>query len=637
MISIFFGNLYIELNIFNPQIGTLMAIRKSEIVKNRLWEYCDQEKELPFDRLKTEIERSRVLAEFFVSQILPLKQFIDLMDDFEGGYVDGAGDGGSDVIIKKGDQVHIIQSKYTGSGKILAPEDFDKWSNVFLRLADPEEFKLKPKLKEIIKEINWSKDKFYMWFVSNSKVDNNARAIHERGFNIPEKLKEKGFNSEDQIFFELMDEPAIREQIENEADALLQDNIEFKFHPAKSESGETSIFVIENSSLRSAVLAVTANDLIDIFNRTTTNLFNYNIRNPLGDVGKNKKIRATAKEEPENFFFYNNGISAICNSLHIKDNYVSGEGLSIVNGAQTVRSLAYAGHDSSRELKVLMRITEMPSHGTQKDVLRKITEYNNTQNAILPSDFYSNEPIQIEWEKRVKNLACKRNAKSINYYRKRVSKSEKQGVSLELLTFMKLVYAFIGTPYKVESRGVNALFAQDKDESGNPLPTGYESVFGDIHTVTDALIKERIGIYLLALEFQQRVKELKKSATSGIEKVSLERGTVLIYLASKFLDELDSLKLLNKSKFLDGLVTSKGGWDFGETNTIGAILEKIFDTSLQFAREILSDLYPDTITERQWQRGCAEIEKKISNLPKSAWVKLLASQIDTIEASAKFK
>jgi len=63
-----------------------MAIRKSEIVKNRLWEYCDQEKELPFDRLKTEIERSRVLAEFFVAQILPLKQFIDLIDDFEAGY-----------------------------------------------------------------------------------------------------------------------------------------------------------------------------------------------------------------------------------------------------------------------------------------------------------------------------------------------------------------------------------------------------------------------------------------------------------------------------------------------------------------------------------------------------------------------
>ncbi len=614
-----------------------MATRKSEILKNRLWDYCEQEKELPFDKLKTEIERSRVLAEFFVAQILPLKQFIDLIEDFESGYVDGAGDGGCDVLIKKGEQVHVIQSKYTGSGKSLAPADLDKWSNVFYRLADPEEFKLKPKLKEIIKEINWSKDKFYMWFVSNSKVDNNAKIIHERGFNIPDKLKDKGFNSEDQVFFELMDEPAIREQIENEAEASLQDNIEFKFHPAKSENGEASVFVVENSSLRSAVLAVKANDLIDLFNRTRTNLFSYNIRNPLGDIGKNKKIRATAKEEPENFFFYNNGISAICNSLSIQDNFVSGQGLSIVNGAQTVRSLAYAGHDPSKELKVLMRITEMPSHGARRDVLRKITEFNNTQNSILPSDFYSNEPIQIEWEKRIKNLACKRNGKPINYYRKRISKQEKMGVSLELLTFMKLVYAFIGTPYKVESRGVNALFAQDKDENGNLLPTGYETVFGDIHTITDVFIKERVGIYLLAIEFQQKVKELKKTVASGVEKVSLERGTILVYLASKFLDELDSLGTLSKSKFLEGLVTTKNGWDFGEQNTVGEILEKIFNTSLLFAREILGDLYPDTITERQWQRGCAEIEKKIVNLPKSAWVKLLDSQINSIQVAAKYR
>jgi hypothetical protein len=618
-----------------------MSTRKSEIVKNRLWEFCEQENELPFERLKTEIERSKVLAKFFVGEILPIKQFIDLIDDFEDGYVDGAGDGGCDVLIKKGDQVHIIQSKYTGSSKSLSPEDFDKWANIFLRLADPDAFNLKPKLKEIIREINWSNDKFYMWFVTNSKVDNNGRVIHDRGFNIPEKLKDKGFNQEDQIFSEVMDEPAIREQIENEAGSLLQQNITFKFYPAKNEDGNPSIFTVENSKLRSAVLAVKANDLIDLFNRSGINLFNFNIRNPLGDVGKNKKIKITAKDEPENFFFYNNGISAICNTLdttNINAGYIAGEGISIVNGAQTVRSLVSAGHDTSKSaLKVLMRITEMPSHGTKKDVLRKITEYNNTQNAILPSDFYSNEPIQLEWEKRVKNLACKRNAKSINYYRKRISKTDKQGIALELLTFMKLVYAFKGDPYKMESRGINSLFSQEKDSHGSTAESGYELVFGDIDTITDSFIKERIGIYILAFEFQQKVKVLKKSAASGIEKVSLERGTVLVYLAGKLLDELDSLSVLNKSKFLDGLVTTKGGWDFGEKGSIGEILEKLFETTLLFAREILGDLYPATITERQWQRGCAEVDKKISNLSKSAWVRLLSNEILGIPATARLK
>jgi hypothetical protein len=616
-----------------------MTAKKSELVKNRLFDFCDKERELPFIALKTEIERSKVLAEFFVSQILPIKQFSDLIDDFEGGYVDGAGDGGCDVIIKKGDQVHVIQSKYSGTGKTLSPEDFDKWSNVFFRLADPDKFKLKTKVKEIIREINWAKDKFYMWFVTNSRVEHNGRAIHDRGFNFPPELKERGFNHEDQIFSEIMDEPGLREQIENEADSLLQEDITFKFYPAKNESGDASLFVVENSKLTSAVLAIKANELIDLFNRVGINLFNYNIRNPLGDVGKNKKIKVTAKEEPENFFFYNNGISAICNSLDlskIKDGYISGGGLSIVNGAQTVRSLVSAGHDPSKQdLKVLMRITEMASHGTKREVLRKITEYNNTQNAILPSDFYSNEPIQIEWQKRVQQLSCKRNGKDINYYRKRVSKSEKNGIALELLSFMKLIYAFKENPYKMESRGINSLFAQEKDAHGGTASSGYEIVFGDIGTITDAFIRESIGIYILALEFQQKVKELKKGVAGGAEKVSLERGTILIHFASKFLDELDNLGILNKSKFLDSLVTTKGGWDFGQLNSPGEILEKLFDNSLAFARDVLSDLYPGSITERQWQRGCPEIDKKITNLSKSAWVKVLSSEIKAIPFVAK--
>jgi len=616
-----------------------MSERKSEIVRNRLREYCEKEMEMPLERLNSEILRSRVLAEFFVSQILPIKQFIDLIDDFDDGYVDGSGDGGCDVIIKKGDQVHIIQAKYSGVSKAPPLSDFDKWSNVFFRLNDPEKFKLKTKVKEIVKDINWSKDRFYMWFLSNVKIENNSKTIHSQGFNIPPELIEKGFNTEDQIFSELMDEPALREQIQNENNSSSQQDIEFKFHPPKDEHGNSSVFIVENSKLRCAVLAVNANELIDLFKRSEcgTNLFNYNIRNPLGDVGKNKKIRETAKEDSENFFFYNNGISAICNELKIEENNINGTGLSIINGAQTVRSLVYAGHNPAKALKVLMRITEMPSHGTKKDTLRKITEYNNTQNAILPSDFFSNDNVQLEWERRVSALNLKRNTKAVNYYRKRVSKDEKNGLAIELLTFMKLVYSFIGNPYKVESRGVNALFAQEKDENGNAVPTGYEVVFGDISTINDSFIKERIGIYILGLEFQTKIKLLKKETPSGSDKVSLERGTILIYLASKFLNELENAGALSKSQFLDALVTAKGGWTFGEANTVGEILEKIFDSSLKFAREILGELYPNTITERQWQRGSREIEAKLNNLPKSAWVQLLISQIKAIPISSKYQ
>ena len=55
----------------------------------------------------------------------------------------------------------------------------------------------------------------------------------------------------------------------------------------------------------------------------------------------------------------------------------------------------------------------------------------------------------------------------------------------------------------------------------------------------------------------------------------------------------------------------------------GEILEKLFDNSLAFARDVLSDLYPGSITERQWQRGSPEIDKKINNLSKSHLIIIL--------------
>ena len=58
----------------------------------------------------------------------------------------------------------------------------------------------------------------------------------------------------------------------------------------------------------------------DLLKQHKDSLFAYNIRTYLGEKGINKEIVATAHEEPENFFYYNNGISAVCTELNIKKN-----------------------------------------------------------------------------------------------------------------------------------------------------------------------------------------------------------------------------------------------------------------------------------------------------------------------------
>jgi hypothetical protein len=61
------------------------------------------------------------------------------------------------------------------------------------------------------------------------------------------------------------------------------------------------------------------------------------IRNYIGDTATNKAIRKTAVENPQEFFFFNNGISALAENVepHETDKRILRcKNLSIVNGAQ---------------------------------------------------------------------------------------------------------------------------------------------------------------------------------------------------------------------------------------------------------------------------------------------------------------
>jgi len=107
----------------------------------------------------------------------------------------------------------------------------------------------------------------------------------------------------------------------------------------------------------------------ELFTRHRSKLFGLNIRNYVGDNLTNKTIRNTALESPEDFFFFNNGISALASRVQPDKSDKTGrtlicEGLSIINGAQTVRSLHKAQVTDSaamQDAQVLIRITEFKS------------------------------------------------------------------------------------------------------------------------------------------------------------------------------------------------------------------------------------------------------------------------------------
>ena len=159
-----------------------------------------------------------------------------------------------------------------------------------------------------------------------------------------------------------------------------------------------------------------------------------NIRNYIGDTATNKAIKKTAVVASEEFFFFNNGISALAESIEAdaKDpRILRCKNLSIVNGAQTVRSLHKTQTDNplaAKKAQVLVRITETQSKKTshEQEFLDSVTKYNNTQNAIKISDFRSNDKIQHDIRAKFSELPSL-NGKKFSYKNKRSGHSERDG------------------------------------------------------------------------------------------------------------------------------------------------------------------------------------------------------------------
>lgn len=153
---------------------------------------------------------------------------------------------------------------------------------------------------------------------------------------------------------------------------------------------------------------VSASEVADWWTKHSPKLFSSNIRFFLRDSEVNEGIINTVKDDPESFWYYNNGITALCSSIGKKPLGGSGrdtgifecKDVKIVNGAQTVGSIARAYQNSPEQVekaKVLIRFISLEN--CPEEFATEITRFNNTQNRIDRREFVSLDPEQ----ERIKN------------------------------------------------------------------------------------------------------------------------------------------------------------------------------------------------------------------------------------------
>lgn len=127
-------------------------------------------------------------------------------------------------------------------------------------------------------------------------------------------------------------------------------------------------------------------------------LFAKNIRFYKGSTEVNNGMKRTLLQEPENFFYYNNGIKVLCKSIKrkAKDSTTNAtglftlQGISLVNGAQTtgtIGSVYLQAPEQVVKAYVMIQIIDLSKAQTKEAT--QITKLSNTQNRIDSKDFAS--------------------------------------------------------------------------------------------------------------------------------------------------------------------------------------------------------------------------------------------------------
>jgi hypothetical protein len=177
------------------------------------------------------------------------------------------------------------------------------------------------------------------------------------------------------------------------------------------------------TDIESWILSMSGKDVGNLYKLAGDRLFARNIRGFLGDTSINEGMTETLDDAPGNFWYFNNGITIVCDSA--RKTAERGQAIlrvsnpQIINGQQTSRTLH---KNPEQKASVLVRVISIPRGTNVQDtqferLVSNIVAATNWQNAILASDLRSNDARQVILERDLAKLRY-------HYLRKRQTKRE---------------------------------------------------------------------------------------------------------------------------------------------------------------------------------------------------------------------
>lgn len=251
------------------------------------------------------------------------------------------------------------------------------------------------------------------------------------------------------------------------------------------------------------IVSLKGDEIVDIAKKYGDKLYVANVRDFLGVRSStrniNRQIEKTAKENPSNFWVFNNGITLITNSFEFSGKDIKCCGLAVINGAQTVGSLAESmPNENIKDIAIPARIVS----ASKDTVVRDIIRYNNTQNPIKAWELRVNDPVQDRIKKelerefhlnyQLRRGTVRRSAEDIHY--------EKVGTWLN---------SFYGDPVS-SHRNSPEIYEQDAK---------YSSIFNSSSDVRNILFIYRLGETIGSVK--DELKQKYNDGTANAEDIEL--------------------------------------------------------------------------------------------------------------------
>lgn len=134
-----------------------------------------------------------------------------------------------------------------------------------------------------------------------------------------------------------------------------------------------------------------------------SSLFDRNIRNPLGRTPINGELISTLTNEPVYFWYFNNGITILCDDVEVREQsrfspqarpvLLKLKNASVVNGAQTVRAVAEGLAESPEAASASVSVRVIVT-AAETDFATRTTQATNRQNRVEARDFIALDPRQ---------------------------------------------------------------------------------------------------------------------------------------------------------------------------------------------------------------------------------------------------